>query len=137
VREQQRRQQVKASKRNLDGTSKDNGTTAAKSVTDGATEVVREMQKAFAVVFVDHSGVMNLAGRVSDSGWAELQQEARRSLALLHEHHHSSAGGGGVTSFGRLFLQRADFWMQYDQYAWIGPMPLDDTNAQAGPDHRC
>ena len=44
---------------------------------DGADAVARAMQKAFAVVFLDGSGVFNLAGRVSDSGWAELQNEVR------------------------------------------------------------
>ena len=86
VRTQQRQQRRKAAEKvkvkDKDGkeTADDASATAAAAAdVCGAEEIVREMQKAFAVVFVDSSGVTNLAGRVSDSGWAELQREVSTS----------------------------------------------------------
>ena len=64
--------------------------------------------------------------------------QAKRSLLLLRDHQSSSAsagasGTGSLSAFSQLFLQRHDFWLQYDQYAWVGPMPAEaDTHPGSG-----
>jgi U3 small nucleolar RNA-associated protein 22 len=91
------------------------------SITPDA-EAIKAMQQAFAVVFIDSTGRLNLGSRISSDAWSELQHEAKSTLILLRHGHHTG-GGDAVQRFEALFLRPVDTWFKYDQYIYAPPMP--------------
>jgi U3 small nucleolar RNA-associated protein 22 len=107
---------------------------AASTVADISTvptpEAIKAMQQAFAVVFIDSTGRLNLAARMSSDAWCELQHEAKTTLILLNHGGHTG-GGDAVQRFEALFLRPVDKWMKYDQYIYAPPMPASSLSTTA------
>ncbi|KAL6064808.1 Nucleolar protein 6 [Balamuthia mandrillaris] len=66
--------------------------------------------KAYEVVFLDDSGLLNITARMSKDALAELQREAKQSIDYFEE---------GERSFDAVFMSAVPFHLRYDQYVHI------------------
>ena len=69
---------------------------------------ISEFLQYFPIVFLDHSGQLNLTGRVTLGGFREIQHEAKLTLKSLADNMSAS--------FNVLFLQQVPFTLKFDYY---------------------
>lgn len=79
--------------------------------------------KAFDVSFMDRSGLLNLAFRVSKSSYERLKLEAKSAVTYL-----DSALEDG---FADIFMKSVDFTVQYDQYILVTLPDKKSTNCKS------
>ncbi|CAH0486794.1 unnamed protein product [Peronospora farinosa] len=85
------------------------------------TEGMEIFRKLYDLVFLDSSGRLNLLGRVTRSGWNEIQNAAAESVKLVQ---HCT-----MDDFRSLFIKKNEFWTRYDQYYWFpAPAPVDSAD---------
>lgn len=76
-------------------------------ITLSDSPIDQNFKEFFPIVFLDHTGRLNLTSRVSLSDFKEIQHEAKISLSFLQEN--------ATRGFQFLFLQEIPFNLKFDQ----------------------
>eukprot|EP01104_Vermistella_antarctica_P019185 TRINITY_DN739_c0_g2_i1.p1 TRINITY_DN739_c0_g2~~TRINITY_DN739_c0_g2_i1.p1 ORF type:complete len:1406 (+),score=464.94 TRINITY_DN739_c0_g2_i1:163-4380(+) len=86
----------------------------------GNEDIRRIFLESFEVVFLDPTGRLNLASRVTRGGWLDLKRDAQLSLDALDDHIHDR--------FDDVFMLDVPFHLKYDNVILVKkspPSPVD------------
>ncbi|KAH9309820.1 hypothetical protein KI387_037731, partial [Taxus chinensis] len=86
----------------------------AKSIGNLSPEQKKSLLQCFDIVICDPSGYLNMAFRMSKSGFIELRDEAARTLTYMNTCKDKG--------FEEVFMTRIDFPAKFDYHARINPM---------------
>jgi len=95
------------------------------ALVDLSQEAKLAFRKAFPVVFIDPSSTLNLAGRISKSSLADLQREAKLSLAYMQD--------DVLDGFEALFMLKSDFYAKFDSFLQIQLPPIGEEELRTVP----